>query len=240
MCGIVGAAQRAQRRTDPDRRHPPARVSRLRLLGAVRDRRRGERRCSTGWSVPHASPTLRRRPTGVRWPAPRASRTRAGQRTARLPRTTRTRTPPAARSRWCTTASSRTSRSCATSLKARGYEFVTQTDTEVIAHLVHRDWHARRRRRPAARGAGGGRGVQGRVRDRGDLDPRAGPPRRRARGQPAGRGPRRGRPLPRLRRRGAPPGHAARDLSRGGRSSPTCAGRRSRSTTRAASASIGP
>ncbi|MDR0250797.1 MAG: glutamine--fructose-6-phosphate transaminase (isomerizing) [Burkholderiales bacterium] len=27
-------------------------------------------------------------------------------------------------------------------LKAEGYEFITQTDTEVIAHLVHRHWHA--------------------------------------------------------------------------------------------------
>src|SRR5439155_27376228 len=31
-------------------------------------------------------------------------------------------------------------------LKAQGYEFVTQTDSEVIAHLVHAHWH----------GAGGG------------------------------------------------------------------------------------
>src|SRR6476469_1407544 len=28
------------------------------------------------------------------------------------------------------------------SLKARGYEFRTQTDTEVIAHLIHSYWHA--------------------------------------------------------------------------------------------------
>ena len=27
-------------------------------------------------------------------------------------------------------------------LKAKGYRFVTQTDTEVIAHLVHAHWHA--------------------------------------------------------------------------------------------------
>ncbi|MCL2297215.1 MAG: glutamine--fructose-6-phosphate transaminase (isomerizing) [Proteobacteria bacterium] len=27
-------------------------------------------------------------------------------------------------------------------LKAEGYEFITQTDTEVIAHLVHKHWHA--------------------------------------------------------------------------------------------------
>ena len=42
---------------------------------------------------------------------------------------------PAA-SRWCTTASSRTTRSCARALQAKGYVFESQTDTEVIAHLV--------------------------------------------------------------------------------------------------------
>ena len=39
-------------------------------------------------------------------------------------------------SRWSTTASSRTTTSCAPSCKARGYTFDSQTDTEVIAHLV--------------------------------------------------------------------------------------------------------
>ena len=36
----------------------------------------------------------------------------------------------------CTTASSRTTTSCARELKALGYEFATETDTEVIAHLI--------------------------------------------------------------------------------------------------------
>jgi glucosamine--fructose-6-phosphate aminotransferase (isomerizing) len=43
----------------------------------------------------------------------------------------------AAASAWCTTASSRTMTSCAPSCSAKGYEFTSQTDTEVIAHLVH-------------------------------------------------------------------------------------------------------
>ena len=83
-------------------------------------------------------------------------------------------------------------------LRVQGYVFATETDTEVIAHLVHSHWHA----------AGGGdlkRAVQaaiaefhGRLCDRGDLDPRARPDRRRPPGQPAGRGLRRGRPLSRL------------------------------------------
>jgi glucosamine--fructose-6-phosphate aminotransferase (isomerizing) len=38
--------------------------------------------------------------------------------------------------RWCTTASSKTTKSCAPALQARGYVFASQTDTEVIAHLV--------------------------------------------------------------------------------------------------------
>jgi hypothetical protein len=51
--------------------------------------------------------------------------------------------------RWCTTASSRTTTRSATELQAEGYEFSSQTDTEVIAHLVHR--YQRRACRPASR-----------------------------------------------------------------------------------------
>jgi len=51
---------------------------------------------------------------------------------------TRTRTRPA-RSAWCTTASSRTMPSCAPSWWPDGYDFASQTDTEVIAHLIERD-----------------------------------------------------------------------------------------------------
>ena len=40
-------------------------------------------------------------------------------------------------SRWCTTASSKTTTSCAPNCRPSGYVFASQTDTEVIAHLVH-------------------------------------------------------------------------------------------------------
>ena len=103
-------------------------------------------------------------------------------------------------------------------LKAQGYVFATQTDTEVIAHLVHAHWH----------GAGGGdllravqrggRRIPRRLRDRRDLDARAGPRRRRARRAArwsSGIGD--GRSLPRLRRGGAAVGHAPRRLPRGRR-----------------------
>ncbi len=66
-----------------------------------------------------------------------ASRTPAGPRTACRASATRTRTSPGTASRWSTTASSRTTRSCASELKAAGYEFTSETDTEVIAHRVH-------------------------------------------------------------------------------------------------------
>ena len=69
-------------------------------------------------------------------PAPSASPTRAGRRTARPPSATPIRTSAAA-SRWCTTASSRTTTRCARGCSALGYEFTSDTDTEVIAHLVH-------------------------------------------------------------------------------------------------------
>ena len=71
-----------------------------------------------------------------------------------------------------------------------------------------------RRRRSRARGARGGRRVSRRVRDRRDLDARAGPRRRRAGRQPAGRRHRRRRSLPRVRCGGAPVGDATRRLSR--------------------------
>ncbi len=46
-------------------------------------------------------------------------------------------TSRATASRWSTTASSRTMTSCAPSSKAKGFRFTSQTDTEVIAHLVN-------------------------------------------------------------------------------------------------------
>ena len=205
---------RAQRRPDPDRGHPPARVPRLRLLGAVRDRRcdaearpagqhRARRRpCRAGRQAfagrhhghfAHALGNARRTHRGQRAPAHLRGRSRGGAQ--RHHRELRGAARPAEGPR----------------LQVRDADR-HRGDRAPRPRALARG----RRRRFAARGAGGGRGVQGRVRDRGDLDARAGPRRRRARGQPAGRGSRRGRPLPCLRRRGAAAGHAPRDLSGGG------------------------
>ena len=177
----------SQRRSDPDRRHSPPRIPRLRLDRTRRRQRRREPDRSSGSCRRRAWPISPRRPTRCTSRRPPASRIRAGPRTARRRRTTRIRIFRAARSPSCTTASSRTTRSCASELKARGYVFRTQTDTEVIAHLIHSHWHAE----------GGGdllcavqRAIaefQRRVRDRRDLDARARARHRRAAGQPAAR-----------------------------------------------------
>ena len=75
----------------------------------------------------------------------------------------------AARSRWSTTASSRTTTSCAPSCRRKGYRFESQTDTEVIAHLVHSLYAGRPARRGAARREAAGR----RLRHRGGREERA-------------------------------------------------------------------
>ena len=102
-------------------------------------------------------------------------------------------------------------------LKAQGYVFATQTDTEVIAHLVHAHWHGAAAATCCARCSAAVAEFHGAyaiavisTREPGRVvGARA--------GQPARRRPRRGRSLPRLRRRGAAVGHAARRLSRGRR-----------------------
>ena len=68
-----------------------------------------------------------------------ASRTRAGPLTAGPPtRTpTRTRTAPAG-SPSCSTASWRTTSAFASELQAEGHEFTSETDAEVVAHLIER------------------------------------------------------------------------------------------------------
>ena len=78
-------------------------------------------------------------------------------------------------------------RGAARAPEAQGYVFGTQTDTEVIAASRALRIGTARRRRPAARGADGRRGIPRRLRDRRDLGARAGARRRRARRQPAGR-----------------------------------------------------
>ena len=102
-------------------------------------------------------------------------------------------------------------------LKAQGYVFRTQTDTEVIAHLVHAHWHAKAAATCSRAVQRAIAEFQRRVRDRRDLDARARARRRRAAGQPAPRRHRRRRSLPRVGRIGAAAGHAARRVPRGGR-----------------------
>ncbi len=145
MCGIVGAV--SQRDIVP-----------ILIEGLRRLEYRGYDSC--GVAV-HPTAACSARAARRAWPSstPRrtnsgpspASRTRAGPRTARRHRTTRIRTFRPARcrrvaastsphaapaSRWCTTASSRTTTSCVRELRAAGYVFESQTDTEVIAHLI--------------------------------------------------------------------------------------------------------
>ena len=72
--------------------------------------------------------------------APTASATRAGRRTAGRPKRTRIRIATArAASSSSTTASSRTTSTLKRELRAQGHTFVTETDTEIVAHLVERE-----------------------------------------------------------------------------------------------------
>ena len=77
-------------------------------------------------------------------------------------------------------------------LQKQGYEFCTQTDTEVIAHLVHAHWHGAAKEDLLHAVQLAVAEFQGALRDRGDLHARARPRDRRAAGQSAGRGARRG------------------------------------------------
>ena len=96
--------------------------------------------------------------------------------------------------------------------------FRTQTDTEVIAHLIHAHWHAEGGGDLLAAVQHGDRRVPRRVRDRRDLDARAADASIGARqGSPLLVGIGDARSLPRLRRVGADAGHAARRVPRGRR-----------------------
>ena len=145
----------------------------------------------------------------------RASGTRAGPPTGGPATSTRTRTSTAAVScRSSTTASSRTSSSCAPSSTAAGHRLDSETDTEVIAHLVEEAYHGRRRRRPCARRCGRAVGAYAlAVLHRGEPERLVG-----ARmNVPAHRRARRRRDVPGLGRGRDPRPHAAGHVPRGGR-----------------------
>ena len=212
MCGIVGAIANRDVVPAADRWPEAAGIPRLRL-----GRHRGARRRGRAPRAPHRP---RRRDGGRRAGAKAsmptsASATPAGPPTAASPNPMRIRTSAMASWRWCTTASSRTTRRSAQRLQALGYEFDSQTDTEVIAHLIH---HYRAQGgEPAGRAAEGGEGTARRLRDGGDRPARSGHAGRRAHGLPAAGRPGRGRELRRLRRLGDRLGDAPGDLPGRGR-----------------------
>ena len=96
-----------------------------------------------------AAQSAKRRFASIPWTAATASGTRAGPRTARPRKKTPTRIAIAINaSRWFTTASLRTICELKKQLESEGHKFSTETDTEVIAHLVEK--HLERQWRPAA------------------------------------------------------------------------------------------
>ena len=133
MCGIVGRRRReAQCRSHSARGPEAPRIPRIRL-GRHRRRQRPAR--TPAQHRPRRGARASRRRGAARRPDRHrphalgdARRALGAQRApARLGR----------RSRSSTTASSRTTRRCAAACKREGYEFTSDTDTEVIAHLVH-------------------------------------------------------------------------------------------------------
>ena len=133
MCGIIGIIGQ-----EPVALQLVEALKRLEYRGYEFGRRRdaGARRARRGGAPKASSSNLeqklareplagthRHRPhaLGDAWPADREQRASARDRSA---------------SPSCTTASSRISANCAEELEAKGPEFATETDTEVVAHLV--------------------------------------------------------------------------------------------------------
>ena len=113
-------------------------------------------------AAPKASCAIWKKSSGSsRWTAPMASATRAGPRTAVPPKKMPIRTATApARSSSCITASSKITLLFKNKLIEEGHKFVTETDTEVIAHLVEKYFIKRRTdivprwKKPCARRSG--------------------------------------------------------------------------------------
>ena len=118
-------------------------------------------------------------------------------------------------SRSCTTASSRTTRRCAGACRREGYVFTSDTDTEVIAHLVHSKMAKGASLLDAVRASVAR--ARRRLRDRGRRREGPAAPGRRAHGRAAAARPGRRREFRRVRRLRAGAGDAARDLPRGRR-----------------------
>ena len=132
MCGIIGiigkapvtpllvdALKRLEYRgyDSRRRRHPGERPHRP----APGRGQAGQPRGAAGGRAARRHDRHRPHPLGDPWRAHRAQRPSASRPTG---------------SRWCTTASSRTSRSCRTSWTAEGRRFDSDTDTEVVAQLL--------------------------------------------------------------------------------------------------------
>ena len=132
MCGIIGIIGR-----EPVAPQLVDALKRLEYRGydsagvATLEARRADAPARRGQAQESRSNSSR----ASRSPARSASATPAGRPTAGRPRTTPIRTPPTG-SPSCTTASSRISASCARELEGKGAKFATETDTEVVAHLV--------------------------------------------------------------------------------------------------------
>ena len=241
MCGIVGAV--AQRNVVP-----------ILIEGLRRLEYRGYD--SAGLAVIDAAdavPALsrlahrpRRRPGRAgRGQPPRrhsASRTRAGPPTARPPNATPIRMPRGGRDRGRAQRHHREPRGAArAAARRRATSSQPQTDTEVIAHLVHAYWHAAAA--TCSRRAARGRRTAGRLRDRRDL---AAASRSTVVGARAGRAAawRRpaaaGRELPRLRHLGAAAGDPSTSSISKKATSSRSASTATRSSTRTASRSSAP
>ena len=147
MCGIVGYVGEPTVPRPADRRAREARVPRLRLGRHLAARGRPRSRpCARSATSPTCAQAggigERRRRRGRRARRRRsASRTPAGRPTAGSPRRTPTRTATApAGSTSCSTGSSRTTPSCAATSTAEGHAFSSETDAEIVAHLIERHY----------------------------------------------------------------------------------------------------